>query len=540
VAFQLKYRQSGGALIGRIEQLLAADATAQRAPVVMWVRPNETEPEFATRVLQVREHHAGRILAATVVGFLVPEGVQAVPFPAKLHALLNPFSLNPNPSRPGEPIRFRCASGGRGSGKSTAMANAVILRALSYKQRILCARETMLSLRQSVHALLVARIEALRLLQYFTVTNNEIRCANGSEIFYTGLWSHLDSVKSLNDLSLAWIEESESASAPSVQVLTPTVRGSHADGGKGAEIWFSANPDSPEAVVQEFVEGKRPDCIRAHVIFSDNDFFPAALEGERQYLQRVDDDRYQHVWLGACSRVSDALIFRGKFCVEEFEVQADWPTYHGLDFGFSTDPAAAIRCHVVGTELFISAEFWGLRVELDQLSQAIEREIPGSREAKLYCDAARPESVSFLKNHGHSGAVSAPKWSGSILDGISFLRSFTRIVVHPNCPRTLAELRSYSYKIDKLTGLPLTEPADKDNHLCDAARYALSDLITAKGEPGILQFYRNEIEKQTAKPAAPPNSDGTEPLVSPVPQPVSRAERFWAAATARGAVVRDI
>jgi phage terminase large subunit len=540
MTFRLAHAQ-GPRLLARVEALLSQASAAQRAPMVMWARPDETEHEFADRVAQVRERHAGRILAAVPVGFHVPEGTQAVPFPAKLHALLNPFSLNPNPSRPGEPIRFRCASGGRGSGKSTAMANAVILRALSYKQRILCCREVQLSLRQSVHALLTARVEALRLQQYFTITNSEISCANGSQILFAGLWSNLDSIKSLNDLSLAWIEESESVSAQSVQILTPTIRGSHADQGRGAEVWLSCNPDSPDATAQEFVEGKRPDCIRAHVIFSDNDFFPAALEGERSYLQRVDDDRYQHVWLGSCSRVSDALIFRGKFCVEEFEVGADWPTYHGLDFGFSTDPAAAIRAHVVGTELFISAEFWGLRVELDQLSQAIERAIPGSKDQKLYCDAARPESVSFLKHHGHEYAVSAPKWSGSILDGISFLRSFTRIVVSPNCPRTLAELRSYSYKIDKLTGLPLTEPADKDNHLCDAARYALSDLITAKGEPGILQFYRNEIEKQQAtKTAAAPSSDGSAPLISPLPKPSSAAETFWAAATRAGATVRSL
>jgi len=98
----------------------------------------------------------------------------------------------------------------------------------------------------------------------------------------------------------------------------------------------------------------------------------------------------------------------------------------------------------------------------------------------------------------------------------------------------LAELRSYSYRVDKLTGLPLTEPQDKDNHLLDALRYAMADLIQNRGEPGILQFYRDEIAKQTAAKTAAPKAetkdDGSEPLRRP----------FWLTAQARGGRVSDI
>jgi len=529
MAFQLKRDQD--AALRQMQGVFAMADAAKRAPIVMWSKPQESETDFATRVTEVRTLRSGPLLAAIPVGFKVPEGAQRVEFPMKLHGLLSPHASNPVPSRPEEPIRFRCASGGRGSGKSTAMANAVLLRVLAYKQRVLCAREIMLSLRQSVHALLVARIEALRLQQYFVITVNTITCANGSEIIFAGLHAHLDSIKSLNDLSLAWVEEAESVSTQSIQVLTPTIRGSHLDQGQGAEVWLSCNPDSPEAVAQEFVEGKRPDCVRAHVTYSDNPFFPSTLDAERLYLQKVDLDRYEHVWMGACSRVSDALIFRGKYAVEEFVVQPGWSSYVGLDFGFSQDPSAAVRCHVVGTELFISAEFWALKVELDQLSDAIERAIPGSREQRIHCDASRPESVSYLKQHGHTGAVSAPKWSGSILDGISFLRSFTRIIVAPDCRHMLDELRSYSFKIDRLTGTPLIEPQDKDNHLCDALRYAMSDLITKK-EPGILAWYAAQ-QKPAPAPTVQTNVLATpEPAVASAepPTPAERMaclEAFW-------------
>jgi hypothetical protein len=71
------------------------------------------------------------------------------------------------------------------------------------------------------------------------------------------------------------------------------------------------------------------------------------LERERAYLESVDDDSYQHVWLGKCRQVSDAIILRGKFVAEEFEVRPEWSgPHHGLDYGFSRDPSAAVRLYV--------------------------------------------------------------------------------------------------------------------------------------------------------------------------------------------------
>lgn len=233
------------------------------------------------------------------------------------------------------------------------------------------------------------------------------------------------------------------------------------------------------------------------------------LEAERAYLQRVDDDAYRHVWLGAVNKVSDALIFKGKFVVEEFTPQPHWSTYHGMDFGHSVDPCAAIRCHVADRVLYISAEFWALRCGLEELAALIEAAMPGSCRARLYCDSSRPESIAFIVRHGFPNAIAAPKWSGSVVDGILFLRSFERIVISPACPRTLHEFRSYQYVVDRLTGQPTTEPKDADNHLIDAARYGLSSLIRqSNAGRGVIDWYGGQVAKldaakvQAAAPAA--------------------------------------
>jgi len=463
----------------RAGELLAANAAAASRLRVEWMGLDESVAMLGDRLAALRRETSARILVAVPYGTPVPPGFQAVPFTAKMFRLLHPSVFS----------RYRVGSGGRGSGKSHAFATAIVLYVLAGKRRVLCAREIMRSLRESSHHLLCEKIDAFGLAPFFNVTDRSIEClSTGSEIIFAGLWANINTLKSIENISLVWIEESESVSARSIEVLSPSIRAHR------SEIWLSCNPTDADAVVQSFINGQRPNVRHGHVIYSDNPWFgETALEDERAYMERVDPDLYRHVWLGEVRRVSDAIVFAKKWTVEEFEPSPDWPTYQGLDFGFSGDPSAALRCHVNDRTLLVSHEFWGLRVELDVLSHLIETAIPGSRQSAIYCDCSRPESIAFLAKHGHPFAVAAPKWSGSIMDGISFLRSFEVIKVHPRCVRLIDELRSYSYKIDRLTGLPLVEPEDRNNHLIDSLRYAVSNLIRRQGGEGLLAFAQSEL-----------------------------------------------
>jgi phage terminase large subunit len=273
-----------------------------------------------------------------------------------------------------------------------------------------------------------------------------------------------------------------------------------------SEIWLAFNTGlADDPVYEKFVSSPPDSAIVVKTSYADNPWFPAVLDAERRYLERVDPDSHANIWLGNCRAYSDAVIFKGKYVVEDFTPQETWSgPYHGCDFGFSDDPCAAVRCYVDGPTLYISHEFWGLHVELDQLAAAIERAIPGARQHRLLCDCSRPESISYLAHHGHPNAMAAPKWPGSVLDGIAFLRAFERIVVHPRCTHMLDELRTYSFKIDKLTGQPLTEPEDKGNHLADSLRYSLSELIQGRGA-GWLSYY-SDLANTNAAPAALPSA----------------------------------
>lgn len=455
-------------------------------PVVVWQRLTEPQDAFDVRVAGVRS-----VVPLTLPVIAVEGGrrdLPAVPGLTRVAMAEQHLRL----LHPSLPTRYRCATGGRGSGKSHSVATAVVLLAATRRVRVLCAREIQRSLRESVHRLLEDRIADLGLTRFFDITDNTISCTvTGSEIIFTGLYQNVAQIKSLEGLDLAWIEEAESVSARSLELLTPTVRR------PGSEIWYSLNPDDPAAPVMAYATNERPGCRHVHTIYTDNPWCPQELIDEAEYLRRVDDDAYRHVWLGECRTASDAQVFARKYVVEEFVAGGPgWRgPYYGADFGFARDPTAMVRCWVRGQELFIDYEAYAVGCDIDA-TPALFDTVPDARKYSVRCDSARPETISYLQRHGYGRAQPVMKWSGSVEDGIAHLRSYQRIVAHPRCKHMAEELRLYSYKVDRLTGDVLPDLVDRHNHLIDALRYALTPVISSRGGVGFLLFAEQEMERQ--------------------------------------------
>ena len=371
--------------------------------------------------------------------------------------------------------RYLVCHGSRGAGRSWSFARALILKAYEKPCRILCAREFQSSIAESVHRLLVDQISLLGLDAFFEVQANTIIGANQSSFIFEGLRHNVSKIKSLEGLTHVWVEEAEAVTEHSWSTLIPTVRRAN------SQILVTFNPFlESDPTYQRFVVKPPPNSIVKRTTWRDNPFFPQELEAERLYLQSVDLDSYEWIWEGRCRTISDALILKNKFTVEPFEVQPQWSGPHfGLDFGFSRDPSAAVKCYIDDVEkvLYIKSEMWGVGIDIDRLPAALEDAIPGASQHQIFCDSSAPAQISYLQRYGVSRAVGVEKWSGSVHDGVMYLRSFQRIVIDPACKQFLAEARSYSFVVDRLTGVPLPEVEDRNNHLMDATRYALSPLI---------------------------------------------------------------
>ena len=136
-----------------------------------------------------------------------------------------------------------------------------------------------------------------------------------------------------------------------------------------------------------------------------------------------------------------------------------------------------MRCWIHDERLYVEMEAGRPGLELDDTVPYLKQRIPGIEKYVTRADSARPESISHLKRHGMPKAEAAPKWSGSVEDGIQFIRSFKKVYIHPDCPYAQREARMYSYKVDRLTGDITTTIVDAENHVWDAVRYALAPLI---------------------------------------------------------------
>lgn len=375
-----------------------------------------------------------------------------------------------------EDHRYKSVHGGRGSARSWTFARMLVCLATSRKLRILCTREYQSSIRDSVHQLLVSQIDLLGLSSFYNITRETIRSSNGSEFIFKGLRMNPMEIKSLEGVDRVWVEEAQSVSNESWEVLIPTIRKD------GSEIWLSWNTgEEKDPTYQRFVKNVPDDCVSVKATYKDNPYFPMVLEKERAYLQRVDPESYDHVWEGNPRSISAACIFAGKFVIDSFMAPDKMRLFFGADFGFSQDPSTLVRSYIIGTELFIDYEAYGVGVEIDELPELYDS-VPNSREWKIKADNSRPDTISHVHKKGFN-IVPCLKWAsgpgkaGSVKEGIEFIRKFSVIHIHERCVHTAQEFRDYSYKTDTRTGEILPIVIDKHNHIIDALRYSYDTKI---------------------------------------------------------------
>ena len=372
------------------------------------------------------------------------------------------------------PHRIKVLKGGRGSGKSWTVAQALLSIGYDQKKRILCAREIQKSIQDSSYKLLVDQIERLDLGAHYEVLKTEIRGTNGTEFLFRGLGNlTAESIKSFEGVDLVWVEEAHTVSARSWELLTPTIRK------PGSEIWITYNPDEEtDPVDVNFVQRNPPDCVVTEVNWNDNPWFPEVLKAEKDYLYAVDPDTAAHVWGGGYRRISDAQILRGRWKVKEFApVDGMWDgPYHGIDFGFSQDAGTMVRCWIWEGDLYIEYEAAGLEVDTDELPDLWD-EIPGARSFIARADNSRPETISAVRRAGYNRVIGCKKWKGCEEDGIDHLRTYKNIFIHPRCKLAVEEAKNWSWKKDRLTGDILRVTTGKFDNTWAAVRYALEPII---------------------------------------------------------------
>ncbi len=345
---------------------------------------------------------------------------------------------------------------------------------MDQSQSSVCVREIQKSLNQSVKRLIEHKIRAMNAGDYFEVQDAVIKSKHGPGlVIFQGMQNHTaDSIKSLEGYDRSWVEEAQSLSQRSLDLLRPTIRK------PGSELWFTWNPHSPGDPVDQLLRGPNPppDSVVLQVNYEDNPWFPDVLRAEMEYDRRRDPDKYAHVWRGGYLKNSSSRVFKN-WRVEEFEAPKDATHRFGADWGFASDPSVLVRCHIVGRTLYIDYEAYMVGCEIVNTPDLFMT-VPEAEKWPIVADSSRPETISHMRKHGFPKIMAAVKGPKSVEEGIEWLKSFD-IVVHPRCIHTIDELTLYSFKTDPLTGQILPILQDKKNHVIDAIRYACEGIRRA-------------------------------------------------------------
>jgi phage terminase large subunit len=261
-------------------------------------------------------------------------------FPAKLKCLFEPAKA-----------RYRVLYGGRGGSKSWNIARALLLKGCEKPTRVLCAREFQTSIKDSVHKLLCDQIYALEIEAHYEITERTIRGINGTEFIFVGVKNNTNNVKSIEGIDVCWVEEAQSVSANSWNVLVPTIR--KAD----SEIWISFNPELPtDETWKRFVMNPPENAVVQKINWSDNPWFPEVLDLERRALQGRDIEAYNNVWEGIPRQTIDGAIFAKEVTMAELEgricnvpYDATKPVHAVFDLGWA-DQTACWLLQFIGQE----------------------------------------------------------------------------------------------------------------------------------------------------------------------------------------------
>jgi phage terminase large subunit len=375
-----------------------------------------------------------------------------------------------------QPARYKVAYGGRGSGKSWGVARLLLDFGTRSRLRVLCAREIMRTISESVHQLLRDQIAELGLSGFYTVTDNAIRGANGTEFYFAGLRTQdAHKLKSYEGVDICWVEEAQVVSKRSWDILLPTIRKPL------SEIWVTFNPElDTDETYQRFVANPPEQSVVVKMNYTDNPWFPEVLELERRTLLARDPEAHRNVWEGECRSAVEGAIYAKEVAalyesgrVRPCPYDPLLPVHTVWDLGWNDQTSIALvqrasEVRVIGyiedshrtladyvAQLKLLPYVWG-QDWLPHDGQARDYKSGKSAEEMLKAMQRDPRIVENL----------------DIESGIKAARMvFPRVYIDPKAERLLHCLKRYRRTINQNTNEPGPPLHDEYSHGADCFRY---------------------------------------------------------------------
>lgn len=364
--------------------------------------------------------------------------------------------------------------------------------------RIGCFREVQKSIKDSVHKLLGDRIAHHGLGHLYEVQQNVIKGPGGTEFLFAGLQDHtVDSIKSFEGLDRAWVEEAQSVSKRSWDILIPTIRKD------GSEIWVSMNPelDTDESYTR-FVANPPPDAAVVQINYGDNPWFPQVLEKERQHAKAtMPAADYENIWEGKCKPAVSGAIYAGEVAdalekgrVGNVPYDPHLKVHVIFDLGWN-DSMSLILAQRNASEIRVIEYIEDSQKTLDWFSAELKKKNYNWGTLWLPHDGAHKD---YKTGKSAQEILQGMSWDVQIVPqqgvepGIRLARMLLPRVYFDKtrCDRLIQCLRRYRRGIPSTTGEPGHPVHDEWSHGADAFRYlaVVSDRLSNESWGSSLSY----------------------------------------------------
>lgn len=386
-----------------------------------------------------------------------------------------------------QPHPYKVLYGGRDGVKSWSIARALLIIGANpgilwpgrtEGPRILCGRETMDSIRESVHQLLTDQIVNLGLENFYTPLQSEIRGKNGAEFVFAGLRKQtVSSIKSYEAIDICWIEEASVVSRRSLTILLPTIRK------PGSEMWFSLNPDlETDAVYQDFIVDPPKGAFVCKTSYLDNNWLSEESRQKIETLKERDYDTFHHVYEGATRSTVEGAIYKAEIQKAENEGRIRAIPYDPMspvdtfwDLGFA-DRVAIWCAQRTPFEIKVLRYFEGDHQAIDYYLREMQTwgyvfgtcYLPWDGGTRSLGTGKSIEELMRLK-----GFKTRVNRQMSVADGINATRTiFPQLYFDASlCADGLQYLRRYQWGPPTALGVPRSQPLHDDaSHPADALR----------------------------------------------------------------------
>lgn len=370
-------------------------------------------------------------------------------------------------------------TGGRGSGKSFAVAKFIENLTFQLGHTILFTRYTLTSAHISIIPEFEEKIELEEHEGMFDINKMDIvnKRTNSSILFRgirTSAGNQTASLKSVQNVT-TWIldEAEELTNEETFDKIDESVRKKDVHN----RIIIILNPTTKEhwiykryfedAGVKDGFNGIKDNVCYIHTTYLDNiKNLSSKFIDKVEKLKETHPNKFMHRIMGGWLNKSEGAIFNNW---EYGEFDTSLPYSYGQDFGFFPDPDVNIKVAIdtKRKRIYTKEMFTLNNAGTDELAEVIINRLD---DKQIVADCAEPRLISDLKNKGIN-IIAVKKGSGSILAGIKQMQDYT-IIVDPESVEIGKELNNYAWS-DKKSGVPI----DAFNHRIDAIRYNVSTRL---------------------------------------------------------------